>query len=92
MYTVAINSMCFNIVSRLTPDFCVRRVLHGKYKALRAAQNRQLLNFQGRFMDLRARETLFGGPEKWQRIQLQQPAVPVPPAGTAVSTGTVHDT
>jgi len=66
--------------------------LHGKYKALRAAQNRQLLNFQSSFMDLRAQETLFGGPEKWQRIQLQQPAVPVPPAGTAVFTGTVHDT
>ena len=91
-YRVVEVQVLFNIVSRLTPEFCVRRVLHGKYKALRAAQNRQLLNFQSSFMDLRAQETLFGGPEKWQRIQLQQPAVPVPPAGTAVSTGTVHDT
>ena len=65
-------------------------MLHGKYKAARAAQNRQLLNFQARVMDLRAQETLFGGLEKWQRMQLQQPAVPVPPAGTAVSF-LVHD-
>ena len=43
------------------------KVLHGKTKknkALRAAQNRQLLNFQASFMDLRAQENLFGGPEK----------------------------
>ena len=37
-----------------------------KNKALRAAQNRQLMNFQPSFMDLRAQENLFGGPEKWQ--------------------------
>ena len=47
------------------------QVLHGKYKAARAAQNRQLLNFQARVMNLCAQETLFGGLEKWQRMQLQ---------------------
>ena len=31
----------------------------------------QLLNFHARVMDLRAQETLFGGLEKWQRMQLQ---------------------
>ena len=41
-------------------------------------------------MDLRAQENLFGGLEKWQRIQLQQPAVQ--PAGTKVllDTGTIR--
>ena len=64
--------------------------MHGKNKALRAAQNRQHLNFHASFMDLRAQENLFGGPEKWQRIQLQQTAVQ--PAGTKVllDTGTIR--
>ena len=50
-----------------------------QYQAVRAAQNCQLLNFHARVMDLRAQATLFGGPAKWPRMQLQQPAVPVPP-------------
>ena len=54
----------FNIVSRLkspiqVPDFR-NLMVHGKYTAVRAGQNCQLLKFQCRVMDPRAQATLFG--------------------------------
>ena len=51
--------MSINIVGKLkTPRFD-NAFVHGKHTAVRASQNRQLLNFQCRVMDLRAQATLF---------------------------------
>ena len=43
-------------------------------------------------MDLRAHENLFGGSEKWERIQLRVQQTAVQPAGTKVllDTGTIR--
>ena len=56
--------MSFNIVSKMKIDFRLlvfrNLMVHGKYTAVRAGQNCQLLTFQGRVMDPRAQATLFG--------------------------------